>query len=97
MILTTPMLFSVIDKQATGTINYDNLKVFFKAQAIYPGDEEVIAILRRLDRDDDGLVAFDEFVETIEPFSNILKATANRRNASAKYSPAAKMVSSYAK
>ena len=77
--------FACIDKYSGGIIDYDNLKAFFKNQAIYPGDEEIIAILRRIDRDDDGLINFSEFTETLEPVSQILKATANRRNASSRF------------
>jgi len=77
--------YSCIDKYSTGIIDYDNLKAFFKNQSIYPGDEEIIAILRRLDRDDDGLISFSEFVETMEPVDPVLKATANRRNASSRF------------
>lgn len=74
--------FAAIDKASCGTINYDNLRTFFKGQSIYPGDDEIIPMLRRLDKNDDGLITFDEFVASLEPISIILRSIANRRNAS---------------
>lgn len=74
--------FAAIDKSSCGTINYDNLRMFFKGQSIYPGDDEIIPILRRLDKNDDGLITFDEFVQSLDPISIILRSIANRRNAS---------------
>jgi len=58
---TPTAAFAAIDQFNSGRIDYDNLKSFFRGQAIFPNDDEIIAILRRLDKDDDGLIHFDEF------------------------------------
>jgi len=77
--------FACIDRYSTGVLDFENVKAFLKSQSIYPGDDEIIAILRRIDKNDDALISFEEFAEVLEPASDILKAVANRRNASSKF------------
>ena len=67
--------FNAIDRYRTGKVDYDILKMFFKHQASFPYDEELIAILRRLDKDDDGLIRYDEYAEAVEPADITLKDT----------------------
>ena len=57
--------FIEIDKANSGFIDFDNLKEFFNLNNIYPLDEEVIFILRRVDIDDDGRIEKEEFVKFI--------------------------------
>jgi len=77
--------FACIDRYSTGAVDYENLKAFLKGQCIYPADEEIIAILRRIDKNDDALISLDEFSEVLEPVSEVLKSVANRRNASNRF------------
>lgn len=57
--------FIEIDKAGTGFIDFDNLKEFFNLNNIFPLDEEIIFILRRIDIDDDGRIDKEEFVKFI--------------------------------
>ena len=65
--------FSCIDRFNSNRIDYDNLKSFFRDLAMFPYDEELIAILRRVDRDDDGVIKYDEFVEALDTIDQDLK------------------------
>ena len=65
--------FRLIDKLDTGRIDYDNLKGFFRGLSVFPYDEELIAVLRRLDKDDDGILKLEEFVEGLDPIDQELK------------------------
>ena len=56
-------LFHEIDKDSTGFINFANLFDFFKKNGIYPYEEEIIAIIRKLDKDDDGRLVLEELEE----------------------------------
>jgi len=44
----------------------DNLRAFFKNNGYYPTEDEVIAIIRRLDVDADCKVSYAEFSEAIK-------------------------------
>lgn len=61
------LLFSTIDREDSGFIDFNNLNGFFESQGIYPYEEEVISILRRLDRDDDGRITLQEFKNGLTP------------------------------
>ena len=67
--------FNAIDRYRTGKVDYESLKMFFRHQASFPYDEELIAILRRIDKDDDGIIRYDEYAEAIEPVDMTLKDT----------------------
>lgn len=56
-----PEAFSSIDVDGTGFIAYTNLKTFFKSQGKAVSDYDIVAVLRRLDRDEDGKISFEEF------------------------------------
>ena len=58
--------FASVDIYATGYIDYTNLRAFFKSQGKNVTDEDIIAIIRRLDRDGDGKVSCEEFVHSIQ-------------------------------
>jgi len=65
--------FNAIDRFSTGVIDYNNLEEYFRRLGIYPNEDEMVAILRRLDRDDDGRINFDEFSLGLEPVDSLLK------------------------
>ncbi len=58
--------FRIVDDQNEGDINPDNLRSFFKNNGYYPTEDEVIAIVRRLDVDADCKVSYAEFCEAIK-------------------------------
>jgi Ca2+-binding EF-hand superfamily protein len=59
--------FNSIDIYETGFVDYYNLKNFLKGNGKKPGEDLLIAILRRFDKDDDGRISFEEFAESIQP------------------------------
>ena len=64
---STYACFRVVDDRNEGDINPDNLRNFLKNNGYYPSEDEVIAIVRRLDVDADCKVNYAEFCEAIKP------------------------------
>lgn len=50
--------FDTIDFERIGILDYENIRAFFRSCNILPFEEEVICVLRRLDIDDDGRIAY---------------------------------------
>lgn len=59
--------FIMVDVDGSGRITFSNLKQYFQKEQVYPTDEEIFALLRRLDREGDGLVPFEDFIQAIQP------------------------------
>ena len=66
-------LFRDIDVNSTGYINFANLFDFFKKNGIYPYEEEIIAIIRKLDKDDDGRLVIEELEEGLGSISSPIR------------------------
>eukprot|EP00347_Sterkiella_histriomuscorum_P002829 403366641 len=64
---STYACFRIIDDQNEGDVNPDNIRSFIKNNGYYPNEDEVIAIVRRLDVDADCKVNYAEFCEAIKP------------------------------
>jgi Ca2+-binding EF-hand superfamily protein len=47
-------------------MNPDNIRAFLKNNGYYPSEDEVIAVVRRLDTDADCKVSYAEFCEAIK-------------------------------
>jgi len=62
--------FALLDVGGVGLISLSSLKDYFRTEGVFPSEEDLKAILRRLDKDNDGFVKFDEFVEGIKPFDS---------------------------
>ncbi len=58
--------FRAVDEANEGDINPDNLRGFLKANGYYPTEDEVIAIVRRLDVDADCKISYEEFCDAIK-------------------------------
>ena len=41
-------------------------------------DQDIIAIIRRLDKDDDGIISYKEFLDKIKPFDKLNKLRKSR-------------------
>lgn len=63
---STYACFRAVDELNEGDINPDNLRSFFKNNGYYPTEDEVIAIVRRLDVDADCKISYAEFCEAIK-------------------------------
>lgn len=55
--------FRTIDTYNEGKIHDGNLQEFFRSYGLYYIDEEIYAILRRIDTDGDAKLCFDEFAD----------------------------------
>jgi len=64
--------FSAISR-SPGKIDYSNLEDFFRQLGIYPNEDELVALLRRFDRNDDGCINYDEFVLGLEPLDALVR------------------------
>lgn len=64
---STYACFRAVDELNEGEINVDNMRAFLKKAGHYPTEEEVIAIIRRLDTNADSSVSYAEFSEAIKP------------------------------
>lgn len=56
-------VFNVLDQTHEGFLNYRNIQLFLRSQSFFATDEELIAIVRRLDADADQRVSYQEFCE----------------------------------
>jgi Ca2+-binding EF-hand superfamily protein len=63
-------IFNEIDTKRTKQMDFTNLKAFFESSKIIPRDSEIIAILRVIDINDDGIITEAEFNYFIELFSS---------------------------
>jgi len=63
---STYACFRAIDDLNEGEIGPDNARSFFKHAGYYPTEDEVIALIRRLDVDADCKVSYAEFCEAIK-------------------------------
>jgi len=63
--------FNSLDPHNTsGLIDFSSLRDFFKANAPSPPENDIIAILRRIDKDGDGKISYEELVEAISPLDS---------------------------
>lgn len=58
--------FAAIDRHSRGCVEFNNLQNFFFGQSLNPKDEELYAILRRIDKKTTGKIFYDEFAEALE-------------------------------
>ena len=72
-----------IDDWNFGYIDRRNLKIFFKKHGYIASNEDVIAILRRMDLDADARLTMQEFIEGITPEEPYSKAMKRQRSRSA--------------
>jgi Ca2+-binding EF-hand superfamily protein len=63
---STYACFRAVDELNDGSINPDNLRAFLKNNGYFPKEEEVIAIIRRLDVDADAKISYEEFCDAIK-------------------------------
>lgn len=63
---STYQCFRTIDSLNEGEINPGNIRQFFKSNGHYPSEDEIIALVRRLDYDADCKINYEEFCEAIK-------------------------------
>jgi len=59
--------FRSLDIGHIGRLSLSSFRDFLKTQDVFAADEDLKALMRRLDKDNDGFVSFEEFVESIKP------------------------------
>jgi len=60
---STYAAFRTIDRYNEGAININNLQDFFRSFGNYLVEQEVFAIVRRIDMDGDARITFEEFAD----------------------------------
>jgi len=70
--------FATIDRFSTGALDYNNIEEFFRRQGIYPNEDEIVAILRRFDRNEDGQINREEFALGLEPQDPLLQVSLSK-------------------
>ena len=58
-------LFGIISKNGASTINYLAIKEFLMSHGHYATDDELIAIIRRIDTDNDSIIDYNDFINFI--------------------------------
>lgn len=61
--------FSTVDSLRDGALNNRNIAYFLKLNGFYATENEVVAIIRRLDIDADSQITYEEFAEALKPCS----------------------------
>jgi Ca2+-binding EF-hand superfamily protein len=70
--------FASIDVYETKFIDFTSLRNFFRAQGKLAKDDDIVCILRRIDRDDDGRITYEDFVEAVRPQKPTMKKDKGR-------------------
>jgi Ca2+-binding EF-hand superfamily protein len=63
----TKSAFNMIDNQREGLLNTENIRLFLSLNYYEASEDELIAIVRRLEKKGTGVVDFNEFRIAIEP------------------------------
>lgn len=64
------LAFSACDTDAKGVITIEDIRAFCKKNNMYPIERDLKLMFKRLDRDEDGVLTFKEFVAGLKPFLN---------------------------
>ena len=61
-------IVEIVDGSVNGNLNFNNLQKFLNHAGFMPYDSEIIAFLRRVDRDDDGVICTPELGRFMDKF-----------------------------
>jgi Ca2+-binding EF-hand superfamily protein len=64
------LAFSACDKDSKGVLTVDDIRNFCKANNMYPIERDLRLMFQRLDKDEDGVLTYQEFVQGLKPFLN---------------------------
>lgn len=62
-------IVQIIDGNSEGNLNFNNIQEYLNDSGIMAYDSEIINFLRRVDRDDDGVILGEEFVKFLAKFN----------------------------
>ena len=66
---TAPGLLKIVDSSNSGALNFENLREFLLDSGLLPYNAEIIGILRRVDRDGDGIISLKELDQFLTRFT----------------------------
>ena len=72
--------FKTVDADRLGSLDHETLYQFFRSNKITVSDDDVLALLRRLDKDQDGKVSYAEFVDSVMPADPYYKVARAERS-----------------
>ena len=61
------MAFSYIDKEEKGYATLDDVRHFLKQTNMYPSEKCLRLFYQRLDKNEDSVVSYDEFITGLSP------------------------------
>jgi len=61
-------IVEIIDEDPEGNLNFNNIQRYLTESGLMPYDSEIINFLRRVDRDDDGVITGEEFMNFLTKF-----------------------------
>lgn len=64
------LAFGACDTESKGYLTIDDLRDFCKKNNMYPIERDLKLLYQRLDKDEDGVLNYGEFVSGIKPFLN---------------------------
>lgn len=65
--------FQACDRDTKGYLELEDLRMFLKSQNMYPIEKNLQLLFERFDKDQDGVISYDEFVTGITPFLSGIK------------------------
>ena len=71
--------FKTVDADRLGFLDHETLYQYFRANKIGASDDDILALLRRLDKDQDGRVSYAEFVDGVMPVDPYYKVARSGR------------------
>lgn len=75
-------IVELIDGSESGSLNFNNVQKFLHNSGLMPYDSEIISFLRRVDRDDDGVITGEElnnFIQLFHHSDNVLDTMRRRQ------------------
>ena len=61
-------IVGILDGNPQGSLNFDNIQRYLNQSGLMPYDSEIISFLRRIDRDDDGVITGEEMHKFLERY-----------------------------
>lgn len=71
--LNSARILELVDPLRSGNVNFNNLQQFFNQSGLLPYDAELINFLRRLDKDDDGVINHIELENFLTLFKHSIE------------------------